>query len=273
MSIPTASVPARWVLGLLIVSTCLALIGRGLHLVIHAPIHLPPMLAWSVAIAAWLAAAVFVMAWWRASWPPLLLTATVVSTAILGWFGFVSWSKDPLQAHVFLKFASQIMTPLLTWWCLRGQLPTVKWIGLVVLACTFAGHGFLDVGIPKVPAEYLETTQKVLGVEQSAARSFLMAAGIGDFLVSILCWWGLTRQPALVAMVAWGFATNFARVVAYGQCGMFMWAEPWFFESLARLPHGLIPLALCLLWLKPQSTSSGTPAVTGPPIGLPASLR
>jgi hypothetical protein len=130
----------------------------------------------------------------------------------------------------------------------------------------------LDIGIPATPAEYVRTSQLVLGWEEAAVRRFLMVVGIADILVAALIWWRPTQIPALALAACWGTSTILARIIAYGHWDLSVaYREPWTYETLVRLPHVLVPLATCLLaWhmrrepgsdhkpvLMPRATSPG----------------
>jgi hypothetical protein len=65
-----------------------------------------------------------------------------------------------------------------------------------------------------------------------------------DLLVCMLVWWPRTARYALGYAACWGILTAIARVWAYAEPGDITTWVRWLPETLVRLPHGLIPLAL-----------------------------
>ena len=90
----------------------------------------------------------------------------------------------------------------------------------------------------------------MLYVNEPIAIQILQVAGVLDFVLAVLIFIpGKAARWALAYAVLWGLATSVARVWAN-----VYWEFPleslhqWLFESVMRLPHALIPLALWL-WL------------------------
>ena len=60
-----------------------------------------------------------------------------------------------------------------------------------------------------------------------------------------------TRIPALGYAAFWGLATALSRIPAhFTKAEDFYGLHPWTAESVVRLTHGLVPLAMLLLALK-----------------------
>jgi hypothetical protein len=127
----------------------------------------------------------------------------------------------------------------------------------VAVALTFACHALYALGYYPRPGYYTEMTMNILGLENSGAIQFLLAAGLLDFVVAV----GIF-MPAqwskwiLLYAVFWGFATAMARIV-----GNFYMDFPldslhqWAYQAVFRFPHFLVPLLLLLKIEKQHSPS------------------
>ncbi|MEK7258126.1 MAG: hypothetical protein AAB316_25445, partial [Bacteroidota bacterium] len=88
-----------------------------------------------------------------------------------------------------------------------------------------------------------------LGVDEQGAKLFLNVVGVLDFVVGAGIFlpekWA---RPVLLYAAAWGLATAWARIA-----GNFYWQFPlsslhqYLFETVFRLPHFLVPMALYLI--------------------------
>jgi len=91
---------------------------------------------------------------------------------------------------------------------------------------------------------------------RGASRSFkppifsLKEARSWGFLAPILLWSPKLRIPAAAYLALWGFLTVFARIASYWTPAEdYYGMHPWIAETIVRLPHGLVPLALMLLFI------------------------
>lgn len=124
----------------------------------------------------------------------------------------------------------------------------------LLIALTFIGHGLYAAGIHAVPANFVLMTQASLGLSESLARQLLLGVGWLDFIAAFLLLlpWRRCWLLALVWIVPWAMLTTLARLWSYG--GLVSAATlltQWLPETIVRLPHVLIPLAL-LFWARSQ---------------------
>jgi len=151
----------------------------------------------------------------------------------------------------FFEYTLQFGSPFFLWWWIRQEnpitiLPTFILVLKIAIAFTFTCHGLYAIGYYPVPVQFMEMTMNILGINEELAKTFLTTAGILDFAVAIGIFlpWKWARFFLLYA-VLWGFGTTIARVWANFNWG---WLDyvllQWLHESVMRMPHFLIPLAV-----------------------------
>ncbi len=191
-------------------------------------------------------------------------------------FALLQWSDGFYRAGELMGQATQVLTPALLAYALwhrhraqssQGELLASErwsaWKGIQgmkgwslmarwAVAATFFGHGLFASGWHPVPGHYVDMTMGLLGIEETAARELLRLFGAWDFAVALaLVWPGRIgrkiRIPALAFAALWGFLTAMARVV-WGFEASAPWhsLDQWLHETLIRMPHFAIPLALLL---------------------------
>ena len=154
----------------------------------------------------------------------------------------------------FFEYTLQFGSPFFLWWWLRQEqspnsLPKLTFILKVAIALTFTCHGLYAIGYYPIPVQFMEMTMNILGVDEEMTKSFLLTAGILDFAVAIGIFlpWKWARFFLLYA-IFWGFGTSIARVWAYFN---WEWLDyvllQWLHETVMRMPHFLIPLAVLIL--------------------------
>ena len=116
----------------------------------------------------------------------------------------------------------------------------------IALALTFVGHGLFAIGFYPVPGRFLDMTMALLRISEGNARWFLGAMGALDFLIALSLWGPQrVRRPFVAWASIWGFATAVARTAtALGSIVLWDTLVQGLPETLVRLPHGLLPLAL-----------------------------
>jgi len=118
------------------------------------------------------------------------------------------------------------------------------------ISLMFVGHGMFAVGIHQVPGPFVDMGIMVFGMSEANARLFLIFAGSLDFLASLLLFIPRTELYALAFAICWGSITAFARIIANFDIHLAAFSShQWVMETVYRLPHGLIPLAI-FLYLK-----------------------
>ena len=124
----------------------------------------------------------------------------------------------------------------------------------LIIALTFLGHGLYALGYYATPGNFIDMTIILLGIEEIQAHLFLKMIGILDILVIIFIFIPDLVIPTLIYTVIWGTLTAFARIIYYLKLSDF---DPNSFymvhDTVYRIPHGLIPLALLILLLSKRN--------------------
>lgn len=166
------------------------------------------------------------------------------------------WKNKSYQIGQLIEYSLQIGTPLFFLWALQGLTSRQWWIIRVAIALTFIGHGLYAVGFHPQPGVFLQMTMSGLAVSQEVAGKILVIAGGLDFLVAFLIL--LPQRPlarlGLYYCVFWGLLTTLARVWSNGELyGLESVLNRWMWESIYRVPHFLVPLALLVAWKRPAT--------------------
>ncbi len=150
------------------------------------------------------------------------------------------------QVHNLIEHALQYAMPLLfaLWYFKRVPVHVLQLIMAVLIALTFAGHGLYALGLELGSTNFIPMTTSILGVDGKGAETFLLIAGILDFVVVFGLFLPGLRHRVVLWAIAWGLITAFARVYYFGvqANGDPQWLQA-FSEMGYRLCHGLVPLA------------------------------
>ncbi len=151
----------------------------------------------------------------------------------------------------FFEYTLQFGSPLFLWWWIRYRAPTAipenfLFMLKIAIALTFTCHGLYAVGYYPIPVQFMEMTMNILGVDETTTKAFLTTAGILDFVVALGIFLPFKwARFFLLYAVFWGFGTAIARVWANFN---WEWLDyvllQWLHESVMRIPHFLIPLAV-----------------------------
>jgi len=150
-----------------------------------------------------------------------------------------------------MELAIQFSLPFLLFATSRSGLkPSWRTGFQLAVAATFIGHGLFAANVLPTPGNFLNMTMAILGVGESGARQFLFVMGVADFIAAaLLLAGGVLGRIGAWYCVLWGLATALARVVAHlDMAPMGYVLHQWLPETVFRLPHGLVPLAL-VFWL------------------------
>lgn len=190
-------------------------------------------------------------------WPTIsrpILSLGAFSLAVLG----LMYMKEYfLHVGQFFEYTLQFLTPVFLLMVAKQQgiSPRTAFWMKIAIALTFTCHGLYAVGYYPRPGQFVHMTMQVLDISQENALTFLNLAGAMDFMLAIGIF--LPRKWALVFLayaVVWGFATSLARTWANFYWDF--WLESlhqWLFETVYRLPHGLVPLGLfSWIWNRKQ---------------------
>ncbi len=155
------------------------------------------------------------------------------------------------QVAHFFEHAIQLGTPLLLLVSWAGRLRSTAELSFAVkalVAVTFAAHGLYALGIYPLPGHFVDMTILTLGVSESLARQLLWTVGVLDLLAAIALFWPPSRTAACLYMLVWGTATACARLLSgFVPEDMLYSLHQSLHQTIFRLPHGLLPLALLLL--------------------------
>ena len=119
-------------------------------------------------------------------------------------------------------------------------------LGKVLVALVFSAHGLLALNLLPLPGAYEDMFSMLLGFNEELAESTLRWIGLVDILMAFVLV-SLPKVPTVtwIWLSAWGMITAIARVAAgfepslpFESLGMGLG------ETLVRLCHGLVPLAL-----------------------------
>lgn len=177
-------------------------------------------------------------------------------------YWLLRWVDHNYQAPMLLEHFLQWGTPVLL--LTYGRISARGWLGVAATftAATFVGHGLYAIGwtVPR-SNDFVNMTMSLLNFSEGDAKAFLNLAAIMDFLTAALLLWPLLRKQALAYMCFWGIATAMARVIShYTPAENYYGLHPWLAETIVRLPHGIVPLAMLLLVLQYQVAKSTRPA-------------
>ena len=183
--------------------------------------------------------------------PRLASTLLKLGSACLFLLAFLYAKEKFYSPAQFFEYTIQWSCPLFLIFAERRKKFTKTEMTMlkVAIALTFTAHGLYAMNVFPRPGIFLDMTMQILGVSQEVAIQFLNVAGMMDLVISVLIFlpfkfakWGLGYA------VMWGLATALARVVAF-----FEWSNAlttlhqWLYETVMRMPHFLIPLAVLML--------------------------
>ncbi|MEZ5044412.1 MAG: hypothetical protein R2828_31250 [Saprospiraceae bacterium] len=165
----------------------------------------------------------------------------------------------------FFEYTLQMLAPFLLWYAYRIPVFSQRWvIGLkVAIVLTFTCHGLYAIGYYPRPVQFQEMVMNILGLPENWVKPFLDTAGILDFVLSILIFlpWRKVQIAGLVYATIWGFFTSIARVWAFVHWEFLSSGlHQWWYETVYRFPHFLLPLALLLLLIRPSADLAKTAA-------------
>ena len=181
---------------------------------------------------------------------------------LLIFLAFLYWKEKFFHLGQFFEYALQCSAPFFLIHFYKQNSITTKavfWIKLFT-ALTFTCHGLYAVGYYPRPGHFISMVMNILGLGEEGAILFLNIAGVLDFIASLLIFFPRKiALPAVAYMIFWGFGTSIARV--WSNFYWDFWSESlnqFFYESLYRFPHFLIPLVL-LLVLLPKKANTKLP--------------
>ena len=183
--------------------------------------------------------------------PKFMLSFLWLSSLCLSFLALLYCKERFFSIGQFFEYTLQFGSPFFLWWWIRQTKPhaipqNFLFFLKIATALTFTCHGLYAVGFYPIPVQFMEMTMNILGVDEVVAKTFLTTAGVLDFVVAlgIFLPWKWSRF-FLIYAVLWGFGTTVARVWANFN---WEWLDyvllQWLHESVMRMPHFLIPLAV-----------------------------
>jgi hypothetical protein len=168
---------------------------------------------------------------------------------------FLYMKERFFQVGQFLEYALQVGSPVLLYIWVYGAGGTQKadlksafWKKLILfskilIALTFICHGLYAMGYYPRPGFFVDMTINIFGMSEASAHRFLWWAGLLDMIISVGIFVPPVARVCLLYAVIWGLLTAFARIVSNFYAD-FPWQSlhQYTFETIYRLPHGLIPL-------------------------------
>lgn len=197
-------------------------------------------------------------------WKPYLLSRNplgigIVTGALL-LVVLASWQAHHWAIPQLIEMTIRWSSPLI--WLGLAIWPFSRWekITRLAIALTFTGHGLFALGFPSpTPSGFFVMTQEILGLNALQAQYFLRVVGTLDLVVLVALFIPPLTRPVLLYATFWGLVTAIARSWAYLEWGgAWDMNVRWLAETLVRLPHGLLPLALWFA-LRPESLSRPAP--------------
>ncbi|SDX24765.1 hypothetical protein SAMN05444411_10427 [Lutibacter oricola] len=170
----------------------------------------------------------------------------LVGSIGLVFLAFLLMKERFYQFAQFFEYSLQFAIPVIFVFSYKGWVyNNLILILKVLVAIVFVAHGLYAVGYYPVPGYFLGMVINIFGFSEEVSKTFLLVAGVLDFVVSILIFIPKTAKIALLYAFVWGTLTALARVVA-GLSVDFFWESIHLnlFQTIYRLPHGLIPLYL-----------------------------
>jgi len=148
----------------------------------------------------------------------------------------------------FIEYSAQMSAPFLLLSLLKKSMFNIKILLKIAMALTFIGHALFAIGFYPVPGPFIDMVINVFGFSEYEAIQFLKVMGCIDILASIALFIPRIEVAAIYFMAFWGGVTALARIVANVDTDFFVSSFfQWGFESVYRLPHMLLPLAILAL--------------------------
>lgn len=203
---------------------------------------------WSIKITGLLYLICFLVALFIKKLPRTITLLLALGGAFLVFLAFLYSKERFFSIGQFFEYSLQFGSPFFLLALMQGGQPTQKllfWMKIAV-AATFTCHGLYAIGYYPIPGNFLQMTMNILYVSEEQARLFLKIAGTLDFLLSVGIFLPAKyARPFLLYAALWGLATALARVWANFNME---WLDyvllQWLHETVMRLPHFLIPLAV-----------------------------
>ncbi|MEQ9305319.1 MAG: hypothetical protein RJQ14_15525 [Marinoscillum sp.] len=171
----------------------------------------------------------------------------LIGSGLLFCLSLLYFKEKFYQVGQLMEYSIQFGSPLFLYYALKPTINEQRLMLLmkVAIAITFTCHGLYALGYYPQPGHFVGMTLRILGVDETTARLLLKCFGWADVVLSILIFIPKTARWALLYAALWGFATAIARIWANIHLDFLLPSlNQWTFETVMRLPHGLVPLLL-----------------------------
>ncbi|MEX0981083.1 MAG: hypothetical protein WD577_06195 [Bacteroidales bacterium] len=174
----------------------------------------------------------------------------IIASLALTFLAFLYCKEKFFQLGQFFEYTIQFLLPVVFIYVVNGKIQRsrIELFLKIAIALTFSSHGLYAIGVYPRPGAFIDMVINILHTSEAGAIRFLNIAGVLDFLVSIAIFIPRISRAALIYAVIWGGLTALARVWAN-----FYWSFPLeslhqhLYETIYRLPHMLVPLAVLYL--------------------------
>lgn len=151
---------------------------------------------------------------------------------------------------MFFEHSIQFSVPfILLYFLKKPNITQLTQILKAIIAIAFICHGLYAIGaLYPIPGNFVTMTLNILPVSESTAKQLLFVMGILDFIVALCLYIPKCAKSALAYAFIWGILTAFARIfsaLTYDvSVDIF---HQYFYLTLYRIPHGLVPLLTLLI--------------------------
>ena len=150
---------------------------------------------------------------------------------------------------MFFEHTIQFGVPIALLYFLKHKnTPLLLFYLKVCIALAFTCHGMYAIGVfYPLPGNFVTMTLNILPVQEEMAKNLLFVAGILDFIIAVAIFIPKLSKLALLYACFWGLITALARIVSgFHYDFSLSIIHQYFYLTLYRLPHGLIPLLIYL---------------------------
>jgi hypothetical protein len=166
---------------------------------------------------------------------------------------FLLFKDRSYQLAMFFEHSIQFGTVFTLLYILKTpRIKRVIFYFKILISLTFISHGIYALGVLyPLPSYFVTMVLTLIPVHESKVIDLLFAMGLIDILIAVLIFVPRITKWVLIYAFVWGILTALARIATGLQYDVSLSiVHQYLFESIYRLPHGLIPLTLYLLLKK-----------------------
>lgn len=188
----------------------------------------------------------------------------IIGSLLLTVLSLLFYKSKFLQIGQFIEYACQMLSPLFLYVLLfrKMHLPKFNFLLKTTIALTFAGHGLYALGIYPTPGMWTDmalSSLNFIGIYPSIyqVQDIIYLAGILDMVLAVgIFLSNKWSSPFLIWAVIWGLLTALSRVIGFINIDA-SWHTliQWLPQTIVRLPHVFIPLAVLTIIFKDSFSS------------------